>query len=196
MEEQPGSMVFSQLDYFIEKDLSPRLILREHCFGCFNQFPSEVVTITDTFCKKPVDRYDYSQPFTPVPQQFFYLSEKLAQEIAAALKGVELCILYDILSRGDKLIFNTALRTALMEYPKLSLLYLSHYSPTPKIYGLSWPKNARFLPLPNTTYLCHTPEELLGVCRQFDVLPSSCRLFFSQDDLFAFLQEKKTVPLC
>ena len=157
-------------------------------FGVYADRRIEWVKITNTRNGQPIKWYDYSQP-TALHESFYDEVDIIAQDFAANLADVDVCIMHDILYQGWHLVHNLAIRKAQLELPKLRFIAMTHSLPQNRPQKLEYPFSARFCDMPNTKFVYPTHSGIPALAKQYDVPEGRCAVIYNTLPLIDSMSE-------
>ncbi|GLX69884.1 hypothetical protein MU1_42300 [Paenibacillus glycanilyticus] len=174
------SVVEEHLHMLLGGGMTVKVLVSEDCpdserYGIYNDERIEWVKVTNRFEGKQIHWMDYSQPTGSVHPAFFQEAEAISVSLYEAFRDVEVVFLHDILYQGWHLVHNVAVRQVQVRLPRLRFLAMTHSSPASRPRRMDWPLSARFLPLPNTTYLYPAESGLPALAGQYQVPLELCK---------------------
>ena len=182
-----------QIKMLLNNGVEVKVLVSEACpdserFGVYADRRIEWVKITNTHNGQPIKWYDYSQP-TALHESFYDEVDIIAQDFAANLADVDVCIMHDILYQGWHLVHNLAIRKAQLELPKLRFIAMTHSLPQNRPQKLEYPFSARFCDMPNTKFVYPTHSGIPALAKQYDVPEGRCAVIYNTLPLIDSMSE-------
>lgn len=182
-----------QIKMLLNNGVEVKVLVSEACpdserFGVYADRGIEWVKITNTRNGQPIKWYDYSQP-TALHESFYDEVDIIAQDFAANLADVDVCIMHDILYQGWHLVHNLAIRKAQLELPKLRFIAMTHSLPQNRPQKLEYPFSARFCDMPNTKFVYPTHSGIPALAKQYDVPEGRCAVIYNTLPLIDSMSE-------
>lgn len=163
-----------------EDDLHIRMLVSEDCpdherNGIFADPRIEWVKVTNRYQGKLIHWKDYAGFCGEVHDTFFGEARAIADDLVRKLRGMDVCIMHDILYQGWHLVHNIAVRRAQLELPGLRFIAVTHSLPEARPFRTEWPFSARYSPMPNTTWVYPTESGLRALAQQYNISEANCR---------------------
>lgn len=189
------SVVEEHLHMLLGGGAEVKMLVSQDCpdserYGIYSDERIEWVKITNRLHGKQIHWVDYAQPTGRVHPSFFQEAEAIADSLYEALLDVDVVFLHDILYQGWHLVHNIAVRQAQGRLPRLRFLAMTHSYPAVRPQRMDWPLSARFLPLPNTTYLYPAESGLAALADQYKVPLELCKAIPNSLNLFGEMGEE------
>ncbi len=188
------SVAADHLTMLLDANIETKMLVCEQCLdeerhGIFLDKRIEWVKVSNTYKGKPIEWYDYNEPYGEVHDTFFEEADTIAKDLVIKLADVDVCIIHDILYHSVHLINNVALRKAQEHLPKVKFLSFSHSAPAPPPHKPDYPFSARFTPMPNTTYITFTYALLPALAKQYGIVEGKCRVVNNCLDMLRYMSE-------
>ncbi|MCK9857764.1 glycosyltransferase [Paenibacillus sp. ATY16] len=189
------SVVEEHLHMLLGGGADVKVLVSQDCpdserYGIYSDERIEWVKITNRLHGKQIHWVDYTQPAGRVHSSFFEEAEVIADSLCEALSDAEVVFLHDILYQGWHLVHNIAVRQVQARLPRLRFLAMTHSYPAVRPQRMDWPLSARFLPMPNTTYLYPAESGLPALAEQYKVPLERCRAIPNSLNLFGEMGEE------
>lgn len=189
------SVVEEHLHMLLGGGMRVKVLVSQDCpdserYGIYNDKRIEWVKITNRLQGKQIHWMDYTQPTGRVHPSFFEEAEAVADSLYDALQDVDVVFLHDILYQGWHLVHNVAVRQVQVRLPRLRFLAMNHSHPAARPRRMDWPLSARYMPLPNATYLYPAESGLAALADQYMVPLERCRAIPNSLNLYGEISEE------
>lgn len=173
-----------QLKMLLQAGVAVKFLVSETCpdserTGIFADQRIEWVKVTNTFQGKNIEWHDYSASEGKVHDTFFEEAEVIAQDFVRHLKGVDVCIMHDILYQGWHLLHNIAIRKAQQQLPNVRFLAFTHSLPLNRPLQMEYPFSARFTDMPKTRFVYPTFSGIPALAKQYDIPEGKCAVVYN-----------------
>ncbi|MCM3627833.1 glycosyltransferase [Paenibacillus glycanilyticus] len=188
------SVVEEHLHMLLGGGMKVKVLVSQDCpdserYGIYSDERIEWVKITNRLHGEQIHWLDYTQPTGRVHPTFFQEADVITDSLYEALQDVDVVFLHDILYQGWHLVHNVAVRQVQVRLPRLRFLAMNHSYPAVRPKRMDWPLSARFMPLPNTTYLYPAESGLTALAEQYMVLLEQCRAIPNSLNLYGGMGE-------
>lgn len=189
------SVVEEHLHMLLGEGMRVKVLVSQDCpdserYGIYGDERIEWVKIANRLNGRQIHWMDYNQPTGRVHPTFFQEADVIADSLYEALEDVEVVVLHDILYQGWHLVHNVAVRQVQIRLPSLRFLAMNHSYPAVRPQRMDWPLSARYIPLPNTTYLYPAESGLAALAGQYNVVLEQCRTIPNSLNLFGGMSEE------
>lgn len=191
------NVVADHIKMLLDEGIKVRLLVSEDLndnerTGIFLDKRIEWVKVCNHFKGKQLTWHDYSSPSIPIHDTFMEEAETIGKDLVDKLKGLDVCMMHDILFQGWHLVHNVAVRYAAKRLPNLRFIAMTHSLPDESQFKnqVEWPHSARYSDFPNTTFVYPTECGLQSISRQYHVSIDKCHVLNNTLDITANMCEE------
>lgn len=187
-------VVENQIKVLLDRGNNVKLFVSESCkeeerYGSYLDARLEWIKITNTVEGEAIIWHNYAEPEQELHNGFEKEVEVIAKDLEVKLKGIQVCIVHDILYQGMHYLHNCAVRKAQKYLPEIGFIAFTHSFPVIRPKVLNEYSLGRFIPMPNTLYVFPTQAGISALAKQYNVPEGKCRVVYHTAPLIGDMSE-------